>query len=634
MAVASASPESGAPPLPVDFSSAGSNDADGSIVNYAWDFGDGNGSAEENPSHTYSTSGQFVATLTVTDDQGASNSDAITITVDGEAPSIPQNLVATTISSGQIDITWQSSTDNVGVAGYNIYRDNSFLITVSTTIFSDVALDPLTEYCYAVTAIDMAELESPPSNIACATTPEPEPVENVANGEISVKGTRIGSFVDTQAGDNVYETIREVEGRGKKSLRTSELEHKWTVDVIGGTAVTFYLRAFKTPSSDGDDFDFAYSTDDIIYNDMLTVTKTTDDGGYDTFILPASLSGTVYIRVVDTDRSQGNRALDEILVDHLFIRSEIGGESDTEPPSVPSNVSAAAVSASQIDVSWTQSVDNIGVAGYNIYRDAAFLTSTTTANYSDVSLSSATVYCYAVSAFDAAGNESSQSAQACATTQEGSGAPTMSVADITIRYAQAGPWHKYTPVVLILDQHANPVSNATVMGEWSGALSDSMTSTTDGDGFALFSERKTRSTASVTFCVTNVTHGSLTYEPPQNMEPCATAQVGSSSLAAAFKIGSEGIPTVYGLFQNYPNPFNPEAEIRFQVPKASHVILKVYNLIGQDVRTLIDHNYSAGSHSVRWDGRDNQGRAVASGVYLYRMQAGGFTEVKKMNLLR
>ncbi len=94
------------------------------------------------------------------------------------------------------------------------------------------------------------------------------------------------------------------------------------------------------------------------------------------------------------------------------------------------------------------------------------------------------------------------------------------------------------------------------------------------------------------------------------------------------------LPSAFNLEQNYPNPFNPETEIRFQIPEATHVVLKIYNMIGQEIRTLIDADYDLGSHLVHWDGKDNHGQAVASSVYLYRLQAGSFVKVRKMSLVR
>jgi hypothetical protein len=104
-------------------------------------------------------------------------------------------------------------------------------------------------------------------------------------------------------------------------------------------------------------------------------------------------------------------------------------------------------------------------------------------------------------------------------------------------------------------------------------------------------------------------------------------------------VGSEdpsiaSLPESYALEQNYPNPFNPETEIRFQLPATNHVVIKIFNALGQEIRTLVNAQYEAGNHSARWDGKDKNGIPVASGVYLYQLQAGAFSQVMKMSLVR
>jgi FtsP/CotA-like multicopper oxidase with cupredoxin domain len=93
-------------------------------------------------------------------------------------------------------------------------------------------------------------------------------------------------------------------------------------------------------------------------------------------------------------------------------------------------------------------------------------------------------------------------------------------------------------------------------------------------------------------------------------------------------------PATFALAQNYPNPFNPSTTINFQVPSDEFVELKIYNRIGQEVRTLVNSGYQAGSHNVVWDGKNNRGKSVASGMYVYRIKAGKYTKSLKMNLVR
>jgi len=94
------------------------------------------------------------------------------------------------------------------------------------------------------------------------------------------------------------------------------------------------------------------------------------------------------------------------------------------------------------------------------------------------------------------------------------------------------------------------------------------------------------------------------------------------------------LPTDYSLSANYPNPFNPMTTIEFSLPKRSHVRISVYNILGQEVITLIDEDRSAGTYTITWDGRGGSGRQAATGIYLYRMQAGEYIETKKMVLLK
>ena len=97
---------------------------------------------------------------------------------------------------------------------------------------------------------------------------------------------------------------------------------------------------------------------------------------------------------------------------------------------------------------------------------------------------------------------------------------------------------------------------------------------------------------------------------------------------------SAALPEAYLLDQNFPNPFNPTTEIRFSLPKSALVKLEVFNVLGQQVAILVDNYMGAGLHSVVWDGKNSSGSSVASGIYLYRLTAGDFTEVKKMSLLK
>ncbi|MDE2998489.1 MAG: T9SS type A sorting domain-containing protein [Gemmatimonadota bacterium] len=94
------------------------------------------------------------------------------------------------------------------------------------------------------------------------------------------------------------------------------------------------------------------------------------------------------------------------------------------------------------------------------------------------------------------------------------------------------------------------------------------------------------------------------------------------------------LPDRFSLEQNMPNPFNPSTAIGYQLPEAGMVRLAIYNLIGQEVRVLVNERRNAGTFTATWDGTDALGRRVASGVYLYRIQAGSFSATRRMLLLK
>jgi hypothetical protein len=106
-----------------------------------------------------------------------------------------------------------------------------------------------------------------------------------------------------------------------------------------------------------------------------------------------------------------------------------------------------------------------------------------------------------------------------------------------------------------------------------------------------------------------------------------------STKGIAFEI-TENVPATFSLSQNYPNPFNPVTTIAYSLPERSQVMLEIFNVLGQRVKTLVSAVQPAGRHSIVWDAKDEQGKDVASGIYFYRLEAGEFSESKKMVILK
>jgi methionine-rich copper-binding protein CopC len=94
------------------------------------------------------------------------------------------------------------------------------------------------------------------------------------------------------------------------------------------------------------------------------------------------------------------------------------------------------------------------------------------------------------------------------------------------------------------------------------------------------------------------------------------------------------LPDKYELAQNYPNPFNPNTRVKFSLPELSNVNLTVFNILGQKVKTLVNKQLPAGSYTAAWDGTDSDGKALATGIYLYRLKADNYSASRKMLLVK
>ncbi|UCF42573.1 MAG: DUF362 domain-containing protein, partial [Planctomycetota bacterium] len=237
-------------------------------------------------------------------------------------------------------------------------------------------------------------------------------IDDVADSDTAVEGTVTGTYVDTQNSNDGYESIEEVLSGGGPTTKYSYLEHKWTIDVTGGVAVTFYVEAYHTANSEADDFIFAYSTDDSQYTDMVTVTKTSDDDTVQSYELPNDVSGVVYIRVTDTDQTRGNQVLDTIYVDDMYVTSDLGVGPDVTPPTPDPMTWASepnAIASDKITMTATTATDESGVEYY--FDETSGNPGGTDSGwqsipvYTDTGLNADTQYTYQVKARDKSPNQ-------------------------------------------------------------------------------------------------------------------------------------------------------------------------------------------------------------------------------------
>ena len=107
------------------------------------------------------------------------------------------------------------------------------------------------------------------------------------------------------------------------------------------------------------------------------------------------------------------------------------------------------------------------------------------------------------------------------------------------------------------------------------------------------------------------------------------------SMADRFALDRKSVvPSTFTLHQNFPNPFNPITTLSYDLPQDSDVSFTVFDMLGNEIVTLINSNQQAGFKSVQWNATDSRGRPVSAGVYLYQIKAGEFADTKKMVLLK
>ncbi|MEK3884666.1 glycosyl hydrolase family 28-related protein [Paenibacillus sp. PL2-23] len=249
--------------VPVSFTNT-SSDSDGSIAHVLWDFGAGIPSTTSSPSYTYDKPGTYRVTLLVWDNGGRGSIKEHTITIsssgsDTQAPTVPQSFVSTGVTTTTASFSWSASSDNVGVAGYRIYRNSILVGTTASLAFTDTSLTPDTTYSYTIKAYDAANNESSASSAVSVTTDEvpsgtPLTVNNATTGtglhQFNFNGTwTAGSNVDSYNGDNHWSNVTnayyEVKFEGTQAKLYSE---KWTnmgivaVSIDGGaeTMVDLY----------------------------------------------------------------------------------------------------------------------------------------------------------------------------------------------------------------------------------------------------------------------------------------------------------------------------------------------------------------------------------------------------------
>jgi len=426
-----------------------------------------------------SSNTQYSFTVTAIDaaaptpnESGPSNSASATTqgTTDSTAPSNPANVAAAAQSSTSIRITWTASTDNVAVAGYRIFRNGSTAVLASVTSgtsYTDTALTPGTAYSYQVSAFDTAT----PPNVSGLSTPAasattladttapgvPSGVTATALSTSEIRVDWTGSTDQGGAGLAGYRIYR----NGSTSVLATVTSGTTYTDsgLSSSTAYSYQVRAFDlatppnvsalstvaTATTGGDTTaptvpSNVTTTVQSSTSIQVTWTASTDNvslAGYrvyrngSTTVLSTVTNGTTYTDIglaPGTTYTYQVRAFDSATPPNVSALSTPAASAttsaDTTAPSVPSGVSATALSSSSIRIDWSASTDTggAGVAGYRVFRNGSttvLATVTSGTTYTDTGLTASTNYTYQVRSFDAAAtpNVSGLSTTVNATTQ-------------------------------------------------------------------------------------------------------------------------------------------------------------------------------------------------------------------------
>jgi chitodextrinase len=269
----------------------------------------------------------------------------------------PTELVATVISASKASLSWTAPTNFPNLAGYKVYRNGVIVAAVSGTVYTDSGLTASTSYTYSVAAYDTVHNFSEKSNSVTITTP-------INSSDI------IAPSVPT----NLIVT----------PIYWYEIGLTWTAstDNVGVIGYKIYRNGVLVGSGSGTNH---YDTD-----------------------LTASTSYSYTVAAYD--------AVGNVSAQTAAVSATTPAAPDTAAPTVPGELTAIAVSSSQINLTWTASTDNVRLSGYKIYRGGALIGATDINSYSDMGLTASTSYIYNVAAYDTSWNFSAQSNSATTTT--------------------------------------------------------------------------------------------------------------------------------------------------------------------------------------------------------------------------
>ncbi|WP_281423175.1 carbohydrate binding domain-containing protein [Paenibacillus oenotherae] len=356
---------------------------------------------------------------------------------DTQPPTAPTNLVESAKTANSATLGWTASTDNIGVTGYNIYNGSTLAGSVAGTVtsYTVTGLTPNTAYSFTVKAKDAAGNESNASQALSVTT------SNVGSSSNLIVNPGFETYTGTTGVANnwtksvtsgvtsTFELVTTPVAAGSKAQQVTGS------NLANGNAVMIYQYVpvtENTPYNASGQFkvnsltnarvqlyiDFYNASNSLLGYKKLDYTQVSSS------FIPLQLSGTVpagatRAKVYAILRGSAAGGAGSFIVDDMKFLAEEETPVDTQAPSAPASLAATGKTDTTASLSWTASTDNVGVAGYEIFRNGAKIGTAAAANFTDTGLTAETSYKYTVKAYDAAGNLSAASNEVTVVTSAG-----------------------------------------------------------------------------------------------------------------------------------------------------------------------------------------------------------------------
>jgi PKD repeat protein len=308
----------------------------------------------------------------VMDNDGDTNTDSVVITVLAPVPNqVPVALISAIPTSGTtpLDVSFDGSLSYDGDGDIISYQWDFGDGNSGTGISTAHTYTAAGSYTAWLTVTDDdGDTGSDTVVISVSEPPPPPETDHLASGEIAGAGTASGDYTMTWTDDTASQAITERVSGGKKNKRFSYLVHTWQFSVSAGASVTVFANAWSDISSEDDSFVMEWSTNSSTgFQTLFTVDNDSASTQSKLFDSSGTLSGTVYIRVRDTDSTVGNTALDTVYIDQLYISTAtVAGDPPPEPSGITLSASAYKVKGSKtVDLVW----DGSTAVNMDIYRD-------------------------------------------------------------------------------------------------------------------------------------------------------------------------------------------------------------------------------------------------------------------------